>query len=376
MKTSKSFVVSGIAASVVLMLALTVGLTLAQGSDQPQGPTGTTADAPGAIPIQGRLTDASGTPLNGTYTLTFGLYEDAAAVSALCADVRLVSVTNGLFSDYMDHCSDDITGQRLWLGIQVGSDPEMTPRQIIYPVPYALGLVPGAVISRTNVAATLNAYNHGTGWGLDAYSRDGDAAHGRSESSVHAGLSGENNGGGIGVYAYSDTGVAVMASGTGVIKSTADSYVFVPGTAFIKETDTDTTRWDLSGGSALIRRGGVAVGTKHIRIPITLPSVLYGQPVRVTSVTVYYKCQDGTVNYVSETELYKQTSADSFVSLVNDTTNRTSNTATSYSLATDSANNILSSSQGILTLRLGLFFNDDNNYVQIGGVRVTLAHTY
>jgi len=234
--------------------------------------------------------------------------------------------------------------------------------------------VPGAVISQTSVAATINVYNHGTGWGLDAYSRDHDAVHGRSESSGHAGVSGENNGGGIGVYAYSDTGVAVMAAGTGVIKSTANSYVFVPGTAFIKETDTDTTRWDLSGGSALIHRGGVAIGTKHIRIPIALPSVLYDQPVRVTSVTVYYKCQDGTVNYISETELYKQTSADSFVSLANDTTNRTSDTATSYSLATDSANNTLSSSQGILTLRLGLFFNDDNNYVQIGGVRLTLEH--
>jgi hypothetical protein len=140
MKASRLFIVSVV--SVVLLLALTVGLSVAQGPDRPQGSTGVTATAPGAIPIQGKLTDASGAPLNGIYTLTFRLYDDAAAVSALCADVRPVQVTNGLFSDYMDHCYDDINGQKLWLGIQVGSDPEMTPRQVIYPVPYALSLGP------------------------------------------------------------------------------------------------------------------------------------------------------------------------------------------------------------------------------------------
>jgi hypothetical protein len=68
--------------------------------------------------------------------------------------------------------------------------------------------------------------------------------------------------------------------------------------------------------------------------------------------------------------------ADSFVSLVNDSTNRQSNTAASYSLTTDDDYNTLSASQGILTLRLGLFFNNDTSYVQIGGVRLTLETTY
>jgi len=104
--------------------------------------------------------------------------------------------------------------------------------------------------------------------------------------------------------------------------------------------------------------------------------VLYGQPVRVTQVTVYYKCEDGAQGYMTETELIKQTDADSFVELVNDTTNRQSNTATTYTIATDSAYNTLSAGEGSMALRLGLFFNDDNNFVQIGGVRLTLVTDY
>jgi hypothetical protein len=309
---NKTLAIGIVALAVLVTLALFTQLTLAQGpgpaeNARPSSPAGVAADLNDIIPVQGRLTDASGNPLSGTYTINLYVYEVITGGTVLCGNwFPSTQVVNGLFNAAVHLCSaaNAVEGDQLYLGVQVGSDPEMTPRQPIYAVPYAYTVKPGAVIKGDN------------------------------------------------------------------------SYVFVPGTAFIKETDTDTTRWDLSGGSALIRRGGVAIGTKHIRIPITLPSVLYGQPARVTGITVYYKCQDGAVNYVSETELYKQTSADAFVSLVNDTTNRTSNTATSYSLTTDSANNTLSASQGILTLRLGLFFNDDNNYVQIGGVRVTLDHTY
>ena len=145
----------------------------------------------------------------------------------------------------------------------------------------------------------------------------------------------------------------------------------------MKDQSSDPTRWDLSDATARIFSGGSPLpATRHIRIPITLPSVLYGQPVRVTGITVYYKCMNSAQAYIAETELYKQLDADSSVPLINDTVHRTSGTATSYSLATDSANNILSSSQGIVSLRIGIFFNDDTNYVQIGGVRVTLDHTY
>lgn len=85
----------------------------------------------------------------------------------------------------------------------------------------------------------------------------------------------------------------------GAVIKGADSYLFVPGAAFVKNLDTDTTRWNTEIGSALIYRGATA-GNKYIYIPITLPSVLYGQPVRVTSITVYYVCQNGANNVSSQ----------------------------------------------------------------------------
>jgi hypothetical protein len=162
----------------------------------------------------------------------------------------------------------------------------------------------------------------------------------------------------------------------GAIIKGADSYVFVPGHEFLKNESTDTTRWTSSGGAARIYRGGTLVGTKHIRIPISIPSVLYGQPVRVKNIRVYYRCQNGANNYISEAELYKHTDADSWVSLFNDSTNRQSNTATYFDVATDSNYNTLSADEGILTLRLGLWFANDTEWVQIAGVRVTLDHNY
>ena len=168
MKTSKLFVVMAIIMLVALMLALTVGLTLAQGTDQPQGPT---VVAPGAIPVQGRLTDAGGAPLNGTYTMTFRLYDIDTGGTALCSQTHSVVVQNGLFNSYLDNCYNDIWGQKLWFSVQVGSDPEMTPRQVIFPVPYALSLVPKAEISGTvgSNDAILDLDNYGVnGKGLRA----------------------------------------------------------------------------------------------------------------------------------------------------------------------------------------------------------------
>ncbi|NIO68723.1 MAG: hypothetical protein GTN71_06690, partial [Anaerolineae bacterium] len=138
----------------LLALAVSVGPGLAQGPESEgeastEGKVGEAAvDA--KIPIQGRLTSASGSPLHGTYTLWFRLYDVSSGGTALCEYSGSVSVVNGLFNAYMEGCSPwPIDGQQLWLGVEVGSDGEMTPRQPIYPVPYAWSLKPGAVISDT-----------------------------------------------------------------------------------------------------------------------------------------------------------------------------------------------------------------------------------
>lgn len=292
-----------------LVLLLSVGAQLSQAQAKGQAPmpqqSPQAAVLSDQIPIQGRLTDANGIPLNGTYTVIFSVYDAAVGGNLLCGNWDAsVDVTNGLFNSTLDLCGivDAFEGDQMYLGVKVGDDAEMTPRQPIQGVPYAYTVKPGAVIKGAN------------------------------------------------------------------------SYLFVPGAAFVKNLDTDTTRWNMEIGSALIYRGAAA-GNKYIYIPITLPSVLYGQPVRVASVTVYYRCQNGANNFITRTFLDKMTDADSFATLVDDATDRTSNTATSYTLTTDAAQNTLSSTVGSLAVGLELQFADDANYIRIGGVSLTLDHT-
>ena len=122
------------------------------------------------IPIQGRLTDAGGNPLNGTYLITFRLYDVYEGGTAICADTQSVFVDSGLFSTYFQGCSTALDGRQLYLGIQVESDSEMTPRQYIDNVPYAWTLRPGANISGTiGTDAILDIDNYSpTGRGIRA----------------------------------------------------------------------------------------------------------------------------------------------------------------------------------------------------------------
>jgi hypothetical protein len=140
--------------ALTLLLALAVGLIQAQGPEPPEGErqsqegASVLVDVGSRIPIQGRLTDANGSPLNGTYSIRFRFYNAAVDGSVVCEDTNSVEVINGLFnSEIWGDCgSGDMNGQQLYLGIKVGTDDEMTDRQAIYPVPYAFSLKPGAVI--------------------------------------------------------------------------------------------------------------------------------------------------------------------------------------------------------------------------------------
>jgi hypothetical protein len=294
--------------TLALSLLLVVGFVRAQtdGTDEDDNQAAS-VDAVAAIvndvvQVQGRLTDANGAPINGPVSVTASIYDVGAGGTTRCTDTDPVIVTNGLFTMAMDFCTaTDFNGDALWLGIQVGSDPEMTPRQEIFSVTYAWGLRPGAIVKG------------------------------------------------------------------------ADSYVFVPGNALVKNLNTDTTRWDIqANGAARIWRGANA-GTKVIYLPVTLPAVLYGQNVTIKQLTVYYRCQNGASNYITETDFYAQGDADSWLEMVTDTNNRTSNTATSYTLTIDQ-NNVMSPDQGNMGLFFYLSFANDTEYIQIGGVRLLLGH--
>lgn len=121
MMKTKWFLTLALLIGTILVVAGSMGPGLAQGPEPggevgPEGGVGPAAIVADAIPIQGRLTDASGNPLDGTYNLTLRLYNVSSGGTALCEDTDSVTVDNGLFSAAMRDCtsSDMEAGNSTW----------------------------------------------------------------------------------------------------------------------------------------------------------------------------------------------------------------------------------------------------------------------
>ncbi len=83
------------------------------------------------LSYQGRLQNASGQPVaNGTYSVVFSIYNVSSGGSALWTETQNVSVESGGFSAYLGSVTPLTLpfNEDYYLGIKVGSDPEMTPR--------------------------------------------------------------------------------------------------------------------------------------------------------------------------------------------------------------------------------------------------------
>ena len=101
------------------------------------------ADVPQTINIQGMLRDADREIVpDGSYAVTFSIYDAENGGSPLWTSLRTIAVTEGLFSVNLGSetafPADLFDQTDLWLGLQVESDPEMLPRQHLTSVPYAI----------------------------------------------------------------------------------------------------------------------------------------------------------------------------------------------------------------------------------------------
>jgi len=101
----------------------------------------------GTIAYQGRLADASGAPLTGTYNMIFRLYTGATDGTPLWSEqwtgANGVKVSDGLFNVMLGSLaqlpiSQFTNASSLFLGITVGTDDEMAPRVQLGSVPFAV----------------------------------------------------------------------------------------------------------------------------------------------------------------------------------------------------------------------------------------------
>ncbi len=206
-----------------LLLAGSQGLSRAQEPGpqgaQPQGGNAPAALLEDAIPIQGRLSDAGGSPLAGDHSVTFSIYDGEAAAVPLCStNYNPLPLTNGLFNATVTGCTaSQIHGSQLFLGIQVDDDEEMAPRQPIYAVPYARSLRPGTAIwGSPDGLSILNLVNESEvngSLGLFAYAKGAAGVnygvYGRSDSPAGYGGYFENMAlDGVGLFARGGTSSA------------------------------------------------------------------------------------------------------------------------------------------------------------------------
>jgi hypothetical protein len=94
---------------------------------------------PRTFAYQGVLTDDAGNPITGAHVVTIGVFADASATTALCAETESVTVTNGLFRMTVGDggCTVDPTWFTLtapaYLEVQVDT-VTLSPRTPLLPV--------------------------------------------------------------------------------------------------------------------------------------------------------------------------------------------------------------------------------------------------
>jgi len=100
------------------------------------------AQVPSFIRYQGQAVDSQGVPLEGPYTLTFRLYDAATGGTKIWEEIQAnVALQDGRFSVLLGQVTPLAAmdwGEPCWLSVQVGSEPELAPRQRITSVPLAL----------------------------------------------------------------------------------------------------------------------------------------------------------------------------------------------------------------------------------------------
>jgi N-acetylneuraminic acid mutarotase len=144
---------------------------------------------PQTINYQGYLEDSGGTPVNGTVSMTFSIYDvPTGGVSLWDETQNSVSVTEGAFSVTLGiaNAIDLPFDVQYYLGVDVNSDGEMTPRAALVSVPYAMragvadsasSVTSGAVTASSigeNCAVGESLVKTSSGWSCGAACNPGE----------------------------------------------------------------------------------------------------------------------------------------------------------------------------------------------------------
>ncbi len=325
----------GIGLVMVLLAALVS--TKVGAAPSPTPVHSTTAVTP-LIPYQGRLLDpTTGNPkADGTYPMTFRIYDAATGGNVLWTELKDVTVSKGLFTTYLgDTTALDPTifdGNDRWLGVKVGTDPETSPRMPLAFVPYAFWAlnadtldgqdasdfaaaghnhdtdyvddnanevdnadVADGALSPAKISGTAwTSINDGPGSGLDADTLDGQdasdfAAAGHNHDTAYVNSAGPDSISGnsfspILTVTQSGGGPAIQAEGSvqadSIVYNTPRSHTLsITAEAFQPGSNVDYFNTYSNGGAYITATGG-----HSLVAPVYLPD-----GATVTKMTAYFK---------------------------------------------------------------------------------------
>jgi hypothetical protein len=179
----------------IILALLSILLLSAQGV-RAQAPTPQGTSVGSDFTYQGQL-KKGGQLYNGTCDFLFGLYDAATAGNQIGVALtqNSVNVSNGVFAVKLGFGLSAFNGAARWLQLAVKcpGDAAFIPfntRQELTPSPYAISLVPGAVINAAGRDSITGRSDYGRG--LAGYSDTWQGVYGFSKS--NAGLVGESNG--------------------------------------------------------------------------------------------------------------------------------------------------------------------------------------
>lgn len=130
-------------------------------------PTRARAAVPQSLTQQGRLLNMDGTPVTGPVRMIFAIYDSSSATTPLWTETQSnVALDNGAFSVQLGSTtpfpSTLWSGPTRYVGVTIGNDPEMTPREEITSVPYALMCAQADHASSADSATTATSATSAT----------------------------------------------------------------------------------------------------------------------------------------------------------------------------------------------------------------------
>jgi hypothetical protein len=106
-------------------------------------PADVEAAVPTGITQQGRVLDADGNAISGEVTMVFTAYDEATEGTSLWTETQTITLDEGYFSARLGEDGDNpfpadfFDGSVRYIGVTIGSDDELAPRERIASVPYA-----------------------------------------------------------------------------------------------------------------------------------------------------------------------------------------------------------------------------------------------